>query len=82
MVERVTVSPEIVWRQGQYADYTTDPVIHATSGEERPVSAIVLDHEEAHEETGGRDGEQQANPVTGAESEPTSELIRTRKARP
>jgi hypothetical protein len=29
------------------------------------VAAIVLDHEEAHEEAGSRHGEQEANPVTG-----------------
>ena len=70
MVECVTVSPEIVGRQGQYADDASDPVIRATSAEECAVAAIVLDHEEAHEEAGGRHGEQQANPVTGAESGP------------
>jgi hypothetical protein len=32
------------------------------------VATIVLDHEEAHEEAGSRHGEQQANPVTAAES--------------
>jgi hypothetical protein len=70
MVERVTVSPEIVRRQGQYADDASNPVIQATSAEECPVATIVLDHEEAHEETGSRHGEQQANPVTVAESGP------------
>jgi hypothetical protein len=70
VVERVTVSPEIVWREGQYADYATNPVIDATAAEERAVAAIVLDHEQAHKETSGRDGKQQANPVTTAESNP------------
>jgi hypothetical protein len=70
MVERVTVSPEIVGRQGQYANDASDPVIHATSAEECAVATIVLDHEEANEETGSRHGEQQVKPVTDAESGP------------
>ena len=70
MVEGVAVSPEIVGRQCQHANDTSDPVIRATSAEECPVAAIVLDHEEAHEEAGSRHREQKANPVTGAESGP------------
>ncbi len=75
MVEGVTVSPEIVGRQGQYANDTSDPIIHATSAEECPVAAIVLNHEESHEKTGSRHGEQQANPVT----EPRAAHIRIHK---
>src|ERR1700722_5765166 len=70
MMECMTVAPEIVGRQGQYANDASDPVIHPTSAEECSVAAIVLDHEEAYEETGSRHGEQQVDPVAGAETGP------------
>src|SRR5947209_8205196 len=38
--------------------------------EERPVAAVVLDHEKTHKEGGGRHRQQQAQPIAGAESGP------------
>ena len=43
-------SPEIVRRQGYNTDGSADPIVCEAAEEERPVAAIVLDHEEADEE--------------------------------
>ena len=64
------MSPEIVGRQCQYANDTSDPVIRRDDDGRTTVAAIMLDHKEAHEEARSRDGEQQANPVAGVESGP------------
>src|SRR5437868_754903 len=40
------------------------------AGEERPVAAVVLDHEEADKEARGRYHQQQSNPITVVESRP------------
>jgi hypothetical protein len=34
------------------------------------MAAVVLDHEEAHKEAGGRHSEEQANPVAGLDGSP------------
>ena len=70
MVVGVGAPPEIVGRQRQDADDAADPIIGETMGKERPVAAIVLDHEETHEEAGSRHGEQQAYPIAGVHSGP------------
>ena len=66
----VTASPAIVRRQGQHADRPSEPVIGAAVPEKGAVTAIVLDHEQPHQEACRRNGEQQADPVTGAERRP------------
>jgi hypothetical protein len=63
MVMGVGAFPEIVRRQGENADDPSDPIVRQTVAEERSVAAIVLNHEEAHEESCGRHDEQQGNPV-------------------
>jgi hypothetical protein len=57
MMKGVGAPPEIIGRQRQHADHTSDPIIHGPATEERPVATIVLDHEEANEEARRRDGE-------------------------
>nr|WP_211607345.1 hypothetical protein [Halomonas daqiaonensis] len=49
MVEGMAVSPEIKGGKGQDADGSTDPVIGPPRVKECPVTAVVLDHEQAHE---------------------------------
>jgi hypothetical protein len=66
----VTASPAVVWRQGQHADRPSEPVIGAAVPEKGAVPAIVLDHEQPHQEACRRNGEQQADPIAGAERRP------------
>ena len=42
--------------------HAADPVVGAAVAEEGAVAAIVLDHEQAHEKPGRRNGEQEAHP--------------------
>ena len=58
----VRALPEIVGRQRQHAERAADPVIGEAVAEEGAVPAIVLDHEQPHQESGGRNGEQQRYP--------------------
>ena len=67
--------PEIVGRQREHAERAADPVIGEAMAEERAVPAIVLDHEQAHQEAGGRNGEQQGQP-------PEAEMNRTATSAP
>ena len=54
--------PEIVRRHGEHAERAADPVVGEAMAEERAVPAIVLDHEQPHQESRGRYGEQQGQP--------------------
>jgi hypothetical protein len=63
-------SPEIVRRQGYNTDGSADPIVCEAAEEERPVAAIVLDHEEADEEPRRRYYEQQANRIAMVYSHP------------
>ena len=70
MMDGVLLPPVAVGGQGQHADHPTEPVVGAPAAEERAVPAIVLDHEQAHQEARGGDGQQQAEPVGVAEAQP------------
>ena len=50
VVQRVRPAPAIIGREGQHAERASDPVIAAALGEERPVTAIVLDDENAQQQ--------------------------------
>src|SRR3954451_22751648 len=63
MMHRMGMAPEIVRREGQDADDPPDPVIERAAAEERAVPAIMLDHEQADQERGGRNDEQKAEPI-------------------
>src|SRR5262245_22006773 len=54
--------PEIIGRERQYADCATYPIVRQAMPEEGTVAAIVLDHEQPNQESGGRHGEQQGHP--------------------
>ena len=58
----VRPAPETVGRQGQNTDDPSDPVIGHAVAKEGPVTAVVLDHEQPHEEAGSRYGHQQREP--------------------
>src|SRR6266487_6630968 len=63
MVNGVSASPKIVWRERQHPNPASDPVVGETAMEEGTMTAIVLDHEQPHEKARGRHREQQAEPV-------------------
>jgi hypothetical protein len=70
VVDGMRASPEIIRRQCQHADRTADPVVGKTIAKKGTVAAIVLDHEEPHEEPRARHGERQAKPVADVEGFP------------
>src|SRR5436305_14967238 len=70
MMHRVGVAPEVVRRECQHAEHAPDPVVEPAAAEKRAMAAVMLDHEQAHQETGRRYGEQQADPVTEVKAEP------------
>ena len=59
---RMVLSPVIVRREGHNADHTTNPIVRKAAIKERPVAAIMLDHEQPYEETRRGNGQQQAGP--------------------
>ncbi len=50
MMARMVMSPIIVRRQCHDTDGSADPIVRNAAAEERAVSAIVLDREEADEQ--------------------------------
>ena len=69
MVKSVGAPPEVIGVSVS-TPMTRPTQSFAAMTKKRPVAAIVLDHEEANEEAGGRHGEQQAKPIAGVESDP------------
>jgi hypothetical protein len=66
-------APHIVRRQRDCADHAADPIISSAAAKERPVPAVVLDHEESHKEACGRYSHEEARPITEAQSCPRQE---------
>jgi len=62
--------PQVIGCQGHYAYHAPDPVVRETAAKEGAMTAIVLDHKKAHDESGCRQSEQQAKPVAGVEDSP------------
>jgi hypothetical protein len=62
--------PMIVGCQRQHADDAAGPVVGLPLAEECAVPAIVLDHEEPHQEAGGGHGNGKAEPVAPAQARP------------
>ena len=69
MVRGVRAPPIAVGRERQHPQHPAEPVVGAPPAKERAVPAVVLDHEQAHEEARRRHGEQQAEPIGIAEAE-------------
>ena len=63
------------WGHAEHAENAAGPVVETAAGKKRAVAAIVLDHEQAHEEARGRDRQDQAEPVGIAEAEQHSEAL-------
>src|SRR4051812_7612363 len=70
-MNRMRAAPEIVRRQRQDADRAADPVVRAPVREERPMTAVVLNHEKPDQKRrGGERDEQRHPPVAEREGEP------------
>jgi hypothetical protein len=63
VVNGVSASPEVVRREREHTDHTSDPVVCETMMEESAMTAIVLNHKQPHEKARSRHREQQADPV-------------------
>ena len=70
VVHGVGTPPEIIGRQRQHADDAADPVVCSALAEKGAVAAIVLDHEQPHQKSRGRHGEQKREPVAEIERRP------------
>ena len=58
MVNRMRAAPVVVWRQRQNTEKPAHPVVRQTIAKEGTMSAIMLDHEQSYEKTGGRHSQQ------------------------
>jgi len=67
-MECMASSPEIARSQGHDTDGSADPIVCKTAVEERPVAAVVLNHEEADEAARRGCHQQQASPITMVKS--------------
>ena len=70
VVDGVGAAPEIVRRKGQHADDASNPVVGDSMTKECAMAAIVLDHEQPHQQAGGRHRQQQAEPISEVECRP------------
>ena len=59
---RMVPSPVIVRRKGHNANRAADPVVRTAAVEERPVAAIMLDHEETDDQARRGHCQQEATP--------------------
>jgi len=75
MMDGMRTAPEVIGRQRQYADHTTYPVIRQTMAKEGAVTAIVLDHEQPHQEARRRHRQNKGEP-------PKAEIARKPGQRP
>jgi hypothetical protein len=55
--------PVAVGGEGQHADGAAEPVVGGAAAQERAVAAVVLDHEQPHEQAGRGHGQEQGEPV-------------------
>ena len=69
VVHGMGAPPVAVGREGQHPQHPAEPVVGAPPAEERAVPAVVLDHEQTHEEARRGHREHQAEPVGIAEAE-------------
>jgi len=69
VVHGMGAPPVAVGREGQHAEHPAEPVVGAPPAKERAVAAVVLNHEQPHDEPGRGNREQQAEPVGVAQAE-------------
>ena len=63
-------APNVVGRQRHCAEHAAHPVVDGAATKECAVAAIMLDHEEAHEEARCRYSEEKAQPIAEANGRP------------
>ena len=64
VVDRVRPAPVVVRREREHADHRTRDAGQPAGLEVRPVPAVVLEHEEPHEQARGGDGQDEGEPVS------------------
>jgi substrate-binding family protein len=74
--------PKTIGRKRQYADDPTGPIICPAMPEKGTVAAIVLDHEESHQESRGWYGERKREPVAEIERRPPGRASKIVSLRP
>src|SRR5258707_11477120 len=71
MVYGVGATPEIVGCQGDHANDATRPVVRTSIGKERPMTAVMLDHEQTYEKaSGGNNDKERKPPLVQPEGQP------------
>ena len=70
VMDGVAASPMVLGCQGHHADGAPYPVVRPPITEERTVAAVVLDHEQPHEEARCRHSNGQAQPIAQTETWP------------
>ena len=63
-MDRMRVAPIGVRREREDTDQPSDQIVGAARSEKRVVSAVVLNHEQAHEKPGRREREEEGDPIT------------------
>lgn len=70
VVRGVALAPEAERREREHAGDAADPLVRQLAAEERAVAAIVLDHEQPHQEGRREDDERQRQPIADIERRP------------
>jgi hypothetical protein len=70
VIARMIPSLVIVRREGHNADRAANPIVRKTAMKERPVAAIMLDHEETDDQARRRHRQQQATPMAMDKNNP------------
>src|SRR3974377_317076 len=65
VMDGVGAAPEIVGCESEHAKRTADPVVDESVTEKGTMAAVVLDHEQAHQEHGSRNGEDKRGTPAG-----------------
>ena len=81
MMERMGAPPIIIRGEREDADRAANPVIGASTAEQRSMAAIMLDHEETHEESGRRNCHEECQPVADIQKEEHEDPARHERQR-
>src|ERR1700720_1278348 len=75
----MVASPEVIGCERHHADHAPNPIVCETVREESSMTAIVLDHEQSHEETRGWHREQHAEPIINIKGCPHQKPEQTKR---
>jgi hypothetical protein len=67
VVNGMTLAPIVIRRERQGTDHPPDPIICETVAKEGAVTAVMLNHEKAHEKAGAWQRDDQAEPIADLE---------------